>query len=108
MKNKPKVEPSPYLKRNFSKDFLVNELDLPYNDEIVIKDEIVEHSRWSVLHDLIFKHDGVLYQTNYTVGATEYQDESPWEFEDDVDCYVVEAKEVTAIKYVKVKRDDSE
>ena len=87
----------------FKKDFLVNELDLPYNSDIIKLDEINDTSRWSVYHTLVFEHEGKFYQTQYSVGATEYQDESPWEFEEEVKCYEVEEKEVVVKQWVKVE-----
>ena len=84
----------------FKKDFLVDELDLPYNDDIVKSDEIDDTSRWSVFHTLVFEHEGKFYQTHYSVGATEMQDESPWEFEDEVECHEVEEKEVVVKQWV--------
>lgn len=90
-------------KRVFEKKFLVDELELPWNDEIVKRDEIVDNSRWSIIHELIFEHDGKFWQTSYSVGATESQDESPWEYENLVECTEVELKEVTVMDWVPVK-----
>lgn len=82
------------------KDFLKNELDLPYS---AIKDDIVDTSRWSIHHGIIFAHDGKFYRTYYSVGATENQDESPWEYETEVECDEVELKEVKVKKWVNVE-----
>lgn len=52
-----------------------------------VEDTIVEHTRWSVVHEAIFEHDGKYYSTNYSVGATEQQDEAPYEYdEDEIEC----------------------
>ncbi|OAJ75188.1 hypothetical protein AYJ08_05865 [Brevibacillus sp. SKDU10] len=65
----------------------------------VISDQIVDQSRWSVYHDIIFKWiDGKYYSTGYSVGATECQDERPWEYESEVECVEVHQVE----KLVKV------
>ena len=61
----------------FAKDFLRD------FDGETIEDKITEKSRWSLYHRRIFKHDGKLYETYYSVGATEQQDESPYEDEPD-------------------------
>ena len=47
----------------------------------VIRDEIEDHSRWSVIHLVVIQSvaDGRFWQDAYSVGATESQDESPWE-----------------------------
>ncbi|MDJ1631388.1 hypothetical protein QNN00_17670 [Bacillus velezensis] len=41
------------------------------------------------------------FETFYSKGATESQHESPWEFEDQVDCYEVELKEMKVRKWVR-------
>lgn len=67
----------------FSKQFLIETLD---SDRDVL-DEITEHGRWRILHHRVFEWEGKFYCANYTVGATEYQEESPYEYEkDEVDC----------------------
>jgi hypothetical protein len=86
-------------KRVFSKDFLLNELDLPYS---AIYKEIVDTSRWSIHNRCIFEHDGKFYEAFYSVGATESQDESPWEYDKDVECTEVELREVKVKKWVPV------
>lgn len=86
----------------FKKDFLVDELDLPWNDDIIRHNEIIDTTRWSVVYDIVFEHDGKFYRTSYSVGATESQDESPWEYDDDVNCHEVELKEVTVERWVPV------
>ncbi len=82
------------------KDYLKNELDLPYN---AIKNNIVDTSRWSIHHEIIFSYDGKFYRTYYSEGATEIQDESPWEYENEIECVEVELKEVKVKKWVEVE-----
>lgn len=80
----------------FHKDFLINELDLP---SAAIKNDIVDTSRWSEHHEIIFAHDGKFYSTWYSCGLTEYQDEAPFENSpEEIDCVEVELVE----KLVKV------
>jgi len=86
----------------FSKDFLVDELDLPDNDDIVMIREIVDTSRWSIIYSIVFKHEGKFYQTSYSIGATESQDEGPWEYEEEVECTEVELEEVMVKRWVRV------
>lgn len=52
----------------------------------VIEDNVTDNSRWSIYHDLIFMYEGKTYRTDYSVGATEMQDESPWEYDSEVEC----------------------
>ena len=91
--------------KKFSKDYLKDELDLPYSNTIV--DKIIDTTRWSVLHEIVFEDNGKFYQTTYSVGATEMQDECPWEYVDEVECEEVELREVTIIKWVPVNQDDN-
>ena len=79
------------------KDYLINELDMPYS---AIKNTITGTSRWSIHHEIVFEHDGKFYRTNYSEGATESQDESPWDYEIEVECVEVELKEVKEKKWV--------
>ena len=84
--------------RTFTRDYLCNELDLPraagtrHGCE-VISDDIDDTTRWSVMHTLIFRLDGMpdgeAWMVGYSVGATEMQDESPWENEKEVEATLV-------------------
>lgn len=84
----------------FKTEFLKEELDLPYG---AVEDEVVDNSRWSIYHKIVFEYSGKHYSTYYSVGATELQDESPWEYEEEVECTEVELKEVRVKKWVEVK-----
>ena len=81
------------------KNYMMKELGLPYG---AILNEVTELTRWSVHHKIIFAYQGKFYQTYYSEGATEMQDESPWEYEDEVECHEVELKEVTVKKWVLI------
>ena len=70
-----------------------------------IEDKIVDTSRWSELHQIVFEKDGKFWKTSYSCGLTEQQDESPWEFEDEVTCIEVEEKEVLVKKWVTYEPD---
>jgi hypothetical protein len=89
------------MKTKFSKDYLKNELDLPYENTIV--DNIVDTTRWSVVHEIVFADKGKFYRTTYSEGATEIQDERPWEYEDEIECEEVELREVKVKKWVPVE-----
>ena len=92
----------------FSKETLV---DLVYDeyDETkfeILENEIQDSSRWSIRYNLIFKvlETGKIYETYYSDDATEYQEESPFEYEgDEIEVTEVEPYEVTVIKYKAVK-----
>lgn len=55
----------------------------------IVEDKVVDTTRWSELHDIIFCYQGKHYEAGYSCGATEMQDESPWEYEEEVECYEV-------------------
>lgn len=54
------------------------------NAYVVLEDNIVENTRWSILHEVIVhcKPENSFWRGHYSVGATEYQDEQPWEYDD--------------------------
>lgn len=71
----------------FTKQFLLNTLD---DKRFVVLDRIVGVGRWSVNYRFVFLHDGRFFETFYGVGATENQDESPWEYApDEIECQEV-------------------
>ena len=86
----------------FNKEYLTKELGLPYDCKL-IKDDIIDTTRWSIVHEIVFEDKGKFYMTTYSEGATEYQDERPWEDEDEVKCTEVELKEVKVKKWIPVE-----
>lgn len=74
---------------------LLFEMELP--DE-ALERKIIGTGRWSIHYEIIFKYNDKFYRTTYQEGATEQQDESPWEYEPEVEC--TEVKQVE--KLVKV------
>lgn len=70
--------------------------------EIVV-DNIIDTGRWSIRHSVIFKLNGKFYKTFYQVGATEQQEEAPFEHNTEVICTEVEPYEKTVIDYRAVK-----
>ena len=65
-----------------------------------VESEIVDTSRWSIMYEGVFLHipSDKHYSLSWSVGATEQQDEHPFEYEDEV-----EATEVVQVeKIVKV------
>lgn len=59
----------------------------------LISDETIDTTRWSIIHEIVFMYAGKFYKTTYSIGATEYQNEKP--FEDDPD--EIEIKEVIPV-----------
>ena len=64
-----------------------------------MEDTIVENTRWSILHSMVFKFESKFYTSCYRVGATEQQDEQPYECEGDKEG-MVECAEVTQVEEV--------
>jgi len=72
---------------NLTKEQALGVLDRENDATQIIEDELVDNDRWSIHHRLIFKwEDGLYYQTYYCVGATEMQDEGPWDYDEEVEC----------------------
>jgi hypothetical protein len=71
----------------------------------LIKDDITDTGRWSVHHEMVFKdvETGKFYLTNYSIGATEQQDERPFEYgPDEIECDEVAQVERTILVYEKI------
>jgi hypothetical protein len=82
----------------FTKEYLKSILNKEIEGASVISDEIVDHRRWAVAHELIFKDvDGLFYKTSYDRGATEYQDEGADFHSDEVKCIQVHQVEQTVL-----------
>ena len=76
-----------------------------YDDTIwgVTEVNLVESSRWSLIYEMIFQYDGKFYKTSYSRGATECQDERPYEYDSDViECAEVQPVQVTVTKWKEV------
>lgn len=69
---------------------------------IKIQDEISDHLRWSVAHDVVFQDriTGRYFRSYYSEGATESQDESPWQWDpEEIECDEVRPVEKVVIVY---------
>lgn len=80
----------------FKKEWLLDTL----GDENDVENEISHKSRWSIFHRRVFKYDNKFYVSCYSVGATEQQDESPYEYDpDEIECEEVRPVEKMTIVY---------
>lgn len=88
------------LSRQQAQDILYGETE----DYELIEDIISGHNRWSVGHRLTVKQHstGKFFRTYYSKGATEYQGESPFEYDEEVEFKEVVPTEVTVIVYKEV------
>lgn len=70
-----------------------------------VKDAITGSSRWSIEYEAIYRHKetGKLYGSGYRVGATEMQDESPYEYDGDSVIFY-ECEEYMAPAYRAIKK----
>lgn len=83
----------------FKREDLIEKLD----EDQGVYDEITGNSRWSINHKWVFGHEGKFYESSYSCGATESQDESPYEYDnDEIECPEVELREVTVKKWMPV------
>ena len=64
-----------------------NKEDLQEGAFKVVHSQITGKRRWSLEYRDIFEHEGKFYETRYSVGATEQQDESPYEYDpEEIEC----------------------
>jgi len=84
----------------FSKEFLLEEV---LDSDKEISCEIIDTRRWSIDYYLVFKHDEKFYGVSFSRGATEQQDERPFEYEpNEIECQELRAVEKTVIVYEPV------
>lgn len=69
----------------------------------IVENTIVDTTRWNTVHFIVIKAHGELgfWATHYQKGATEYQSEEPFEYEDG-EFYRVKPKHVLTIEWVGV------
>ena len=69
----------------------------------IIENNIVDNSRWSVIHKIVFLFNEKFYESDYSVGATEQQDERPYEFDnEEIECSEVKPISKTITVYEKL------
>ena len=91
--------------RLFDKQLLKEIMWEDVEDFEILEDEITDTSRWSIHHYMVFKElsSGKCYGVSYSRGATESQDEQPFEYEGpQIECDEVEPVEIKIIKFKPV------
>jgi len=88
--------------RKFPAEFMRNVVWGDAEGAEVIGDTIIGMGRWSIHHRAVFEYEGKTYATTYRVGATECQDERPFEGVDEVEVVEVRPVERVVIDYVVV------
>lgn len=94
------------MKKHFKREYLIEELGLPYSlcNEYFIEDTIDWVDCGLVGHTLIFRDkDGKTYRTSYDI-PDEPDDWTPWEDEEEVECQ--EVVPVKTIKWVVKKEQE--
>lgn len=71
-----------------------------------IQDKIVGHSRWSVQHEQVFKHNDKYYQYIYSVGATEMQSGYGFDPEEMIECQEVIPVQKLITVYEPIKEEE--
>lgn len=71
------------------------------NGTKIIEDKITGNGRWDIAHNLIWQHtDGRIFQCQYSVGATEQQEQGPWEYEKEIECTEMVKRLITVEKWI--------
>jgi hypothetical protein len=74
------------------------------NEYNVIQNDLVGSDRWSLAYKMIFSFNGKYYVSCYSVGATEMQDEKPYEYSPDmIECTEVVKKKVLVDSFVPIE-----
>lgn len=91
----------------FTRDYLENELGLPYENDNVLIDEEMYHGRWSISRRIVFQAEGKYFETFYNVPNTEFQECERWDYDDyenhQIECWEVFPKEKTTIEWVRAE-----
>lgn len=83
----------------FTKQFLINSLD---DKGAEVETKQISTSRWENQFRRVFRHEGKLYETSYSVGATEEQEVNPYDCDDgEIECAEVVPQEKTITVYVR-------
>lgn len=73
----------------------------------VVHSELIDTTRWSLVHERVYKDldTGKYWETTYRTGATECQEERPYEYDgDEIEFIEVVPHETITIKYRAVQR----
>ena len=71
----------------------------------VVENDITSHSRWDIYYTIVVQRisDGKYFQDTYSVGATEYQEERPWDSSDPNFIEVVPVEKIV-IEYIPIEK----
>lgn len=92
------------MTKNFNREYLVEELELPYSAKYKWP---VDTTRWSTIYEIVFQDkDGSYWKTGVSLPATEIQDEKPWEFEDKIECEQVKFGWVRKKEWIPIEQEE--
>lgn len=96
------------ITRKFPKADLLEVLDLSVGEThegySLVETKMIGTRRWSIDHAMVFGFEDKFWRANYSVGATEQQDEGPWEYDgDEIECVQVAPRPVTTVIYEPVE-----
>ena len=91
------------MKRIFSKEFMQSVLWEEEEGSKILENKIEDTSRWSIIYSLVFSFENKIWECSYSVGAAECQDERPWEYDEEVECWEVRPVEKIVTIYEAVK-----
>lgn len=89
----------------FKREDLIDLTDGNCEGLVSVENRITSTGRWSINHKMVFKEEATskFYMVYYSRGATEQQDESPFEHEPDlVECAEVRPVERLVVVYEPV------
>lgn len=86
------------IKLALSRGFDVSEIGVALPYAKCVEDEIVDTTRWFIIHEAVWADDSHYAIVSYSEPATEYQDAD----DEPVDVYAAEPYTETVIKYRKV------
>jgi hypothetical protein len=100
------------VKKKITRTFTMDEIDgwdLPWGADkgMVLSDEMIDHTRWSVWNQVIFRapDDGKIWSLSYQTPATERQECDRWP---DLKGVQMEAVERTVVVYEEVTVEDGD
>lgn len=64
---------------------------------------ITGNTRWSIYHEVVFPWKGKYYKTSYSEGATEQQDERPFEYDNFINAEEVHQVAVMSLRWLPVE-----
>jgi hypothetical protein len=92
------------MKKTYTKKQMQDMVCGDSDDLVEIESSVIDTTRWATVHEVIFKdiNTGKHYESYFNRGATEMQDERPYEYDNDIiEVQEVEHKEVTAMKWIR-------